>query len=282
MKKYLFTVIFSLILSTCYSQQDTNYYDITSPFKLWLLRNEAKAMSNLGCDSMIIEKSSTPFSILVPVKSMPQKAEEDLWSIHRNIYSFLNEAQKIYDLAKQFGNGKLAIMIKKARPEVWIYSGFFISGFSIPQTVIRETRKSFLNSLFIAIGLNPKRDADLSNRLKIAIRSLKDEEFRLMKEYISAFKALYPTERSIANLEQFIEQGPRKPFATGLTEIINSVQEYSIEQKINVVSESSHEEEEDPLAELESLSDSSVEEESKPLAEMEQPNPEEPNIYDIW
>ena len=285
MKKGLIILFFSLICSISYSQETANY-DITTPFKIWLLNNEGKAMSELGRDETLINKSSNPFSILPGMSFNPKKAEEELWGIHRNIYSFLDEIQKIYDLAKRFGNGKLAVTLKQARPEIWGYSAIFIQGFSLPKTIINSTRTAFFNSLFITIGLDMKRDKDLSARLKSAIRSLKDEEYRLTKEYISAFKALYPSDRTIVQLEQFLDQGTKKQFATGLSEIINSakqmIPEFTTTNKTVINTSDTDIDEDDPLSELESLSDSKAEEESKPIEQMEAPDPESSNIYDIF
>ena len=284
MKKYYLMILFTFICSISYSQTSTNY-DITTPFKLWLLNNEAKAMSELGQDNMLLNDSSTPFVILPGISFVPKKAEEDLWSIHRNIYTFLNEVQKIYELAKHFGNGKLAVTLKQARPEIWGYSALPFTGFSLPKSVMNSTRTAFFNSLFITIGLDIKRDKDLSLRLKTAIRQLKDEEYRLTKDYISIFKALYPSERSVVHLEQFLEQGVQKQFATGLTEIIKSAQQMVPELKTTsktVIKAESTEEEDDLLSELESLSDTKAEEEAKPITNMEAPDPGSANIYDIW
>ena len=277
-------ILFTFICSINYAQTSANY-DITTPFKLWLLKNEAKAMSELGQDNILLNDNSTPFAILPGISFVPKRAEEDLWSIHRNIYTFLNEVQKIYELAKRFGNGKLAVTLKQARPEIWGYSALYIPCFSLPKIVINSTRSAFFSSLFIAIGLDLKRDKDLSGRLKAAIRQLKDEEYRLTKEYISTFKALYPSERSVVHLEQFLEQGVQKQFATGLTEIINSAKQMVPELKTNsktVINTDSADEEDDLLSELESLSDTKAEEESKPVEKMEAPDPDSANIYDIW
>ena len=284
MKKYILMILFTFICSINYAQTSANY-DITTPFKLWLLKNEAKAMSELGQDNILLNDNSTPFAILPGISFVPKRAEEDLWSIHRNIYTFLNEVQKIYELAKRFGNGKLAVTLKQARPEIWGYSALYIPCFSLPKIVINSTRSAFFSSLFIAIGLDLKRDKDLSGRLKAAIRQLKDEEYRLTKEYISTFKALYPSERSVVHLEKFLEQGVQKQFATGLTEIINSAKQMVPELKTNsktVINTDSADEEDDLLSELESLSDTKAEEESKPVEKMEAPDPDSANIYDIW
>ncbi len=277
MKKLILFIVFSLVTSVGYSQ--TIYYDITTPLKMWLLSNEAKAMSEIGCDDIVTSKSSMPFSIMPNINIEPKKSEEELWSIHRRIYLFIDEVQKIYDLAKLYGNGKFAIMIKKARPEIWGYSSLRFTCFSIPNYVCSETRKSFLDTLFNTLGINSKRDINLSERLKASIKRMKDEEFRLLKEYISTYKALYPSDKSVVVLEQFLNQGTQKPFATSLTDILKSSNNIYGEKNDSSNSD-------DPLSELETLSNSSsssnTEEESKPVIQMEEPDPNEVNIYDIW
>lgn len=274
MKKLFIMIIFSLIGSVCYSSEINNY-DITTPFKVWLLNNEAKAMSELGLDEMILSKCSSPFSILPKTNVEPKKSEEDLWIVHRNIYSFLNEVQKIYNLAKQFGNSKFSLNVKKARPEVWGYSSFTFNGFSLPNTIYYETRRAYLNTLFLALGLDVKKDIDLSERLREKIRGMKDEEFRLLKEYISFYKALYPTEKTVLVLERFITQGSQKPFATGLNDMVKQLTNLSKDKSSGNGSD-------DPLAELESLTDSKVEEEVKPVTQMEAADPGAAEMYDIW
>ena len=274
MKKIFILIIFSLICSASYSNEVISY-DITTPFKVWLMNNEAKAMSELGLDEMILSKSSVPFSILPKTNVEPKKSEEDLWIVHRNIYSFLNEVQRIYNLAKQFGNGKFTVNVRKARPEIWGYSSFAFNGFSLPNTIYYETRKAYLSTLFSAIGLDVKKDIDLSERLREKIRAMKDEEFRLMKEYISFYKALYPTEKTVVVLERFITQGAQKPFATGLNEMVKQLTNLSKDK-------SSSSDSGDPLAELESLTDSKVEEEAKPVTQMEAADPGAAEMYDIW
>ena len=276
MKKYCLFFIFFLMASSCYSD-DSNNFDISTPFKIWLLNNESKAMSELGRDEVVLTKSSTPFSVLPGMVIVPKRAEDELWAVHRRIYTFINEVQKIYDLAKAFGNGKFSVTIKQARPELWGYAHLSFVGFALPKVIFNETRRTFLNSLFAAIGLNPQRDQNLSERLKKVIADLKDEEYRLTKEYISTYRALYPSEKTIVLLQNFLEQGVKKPFATGLSEIIKSAKDLEKISTTNVPLSS-----DDPLAELESLSYSEVEEQEKPVSQLEEPDPDAAGIYDIW
>ncbi len=270
MKKIIILFIFFLIASVSYSEE-INESDITTSFKTWLLSNEAKAMSELGLAEEINTKYSTPFIIMPKKEIIPQKAEEKLWDTHRKIYQFLNEVQSIYNLAKHFGNGKFAVIIKKARPEVWGYSSFYFIGFCLPRSVISESRKVFLNNLFSTIGVDSKRDVNLSDRLKKTIRNMKDNEFRMLREYISIYKALYPRDNSVSKLEQFLTQGTQKQFANSLTEILKSANSNSSESLS-----------EDSLSELDSLTDSKAEEEAKPISQMEAADPYEVEVYDIW
>lgn len=271
-KNFLFIMLFSLIASNIYAQDNTSF-DITSPFKLWLLNNEAKAMSEMGCDDKIITRSSTPFSLLPTLSFVPKRAEEELWKLHRRFYAFFNEVQKIYNLSKLFGNGKLAVIIKKARPEVWSFSPFNFVGFVLPKTIYSETRNAFLDALRVSIGLDENRDKDLSDRLKTLKNSFKDEEYRMLKEYIAIFKALYPTDKSIVQLELFLNQGTQKRFATGLVDVINAMK--NPKDTVN-------EDGVDSLSELETLTENSTKENSKPVLMMEETDRESADIYNIW
>ncbi len=275
MKKYYLPLLFVLISSISFAQVTVSY-DITSPFKLWLLNQEAKAMMEIGCDDVILSKCLSPFSMLPTINCAPGKAEEKLWQIHRKFYVFLDEVQNIYDLAKHFGSGSFSVMLKQARPEIWGYSALKLHCFSLPKSVINETRKGYLDALFIVIGLETSRDRDLSARLKVVIKTLKDEEYRLFNDYVATFKALFPNDRSIVNLEGFLREGVAKKFATGLNSIIKSADDLRPEAAASSILSN-----DDPLAELESLSQSTVEEESKPISTMEAPDPDAVEIYDL-
>lgn len=269
---------FGLILSNC-SAQNYISFDITSPLKLWLLSNEAKAMQEIGLDSALLTHCSSPFAMLPPTKGFAVKAEEKLWEIHRKLYSFMDEVQNIYDLAKHFGSGKFSVSLKQTRPEIWGYSALSFCGFRLPKMVYNETRKGYLDALFIAIGLEVRRDKDLSLRLKVAIKSLRDEEYRLFREYLSAFKSLYPNERSAVQLETFLVQGVTKPFAPGLSDVIKSAE--SLKAEVFAPNEILKTDDDDPLAELEALTQSSVEEENQTLSTMETPDQDAVDMYDL-
>ncbi len=208
-----------LLLAGCASAQE-RVNDITSAFKLWLLNNEARAFSSLSSDEMLISKVSAPFAILPPGQSTGVKAEERLWQIHRKVYVFLDEIQNIYTIARQFGNGRLAIVFKQARPEIWAALPLLSFKPALLPTLSPAMRRVFHLTLLNSLNLKPERDIDLSNRLNRAIGRLSDEEFRLLNDYFATFAALYPSDGSLKVLRGFIETGSRKPFATGLTELL--------------------------------------------------------------
>lgn len=274
MKKYYLALLFVFTVSIGFAQEALSF-DITSPFKLWLLNQEARAMQEICRDDILINRSIAPFAILPTMNFSPNKAEEKLWQIHRKIYAFLDEVQSIYDLSKHFGSGNFSVSLKQARPEIWGYSAIPMTGFSLPKSLTNEVRKGFLDALFVVIGLETSRDRDLSARLKVAIKSLKDEEYRLTNNYIASFKALFPNERSIVNLELFLREGVAKQFGTGLNSVIKSIDDLRPGAASTMLSS------DDPLAELEELTKSAVEEESKPIATMEAPDPDAAEIYDL-
>ena len=143
MKKICFSLLLALVSSFGYAQ-DSVSFDITTPLKLWLLNNEAKAMQEISLDTTLLNRSSTLFSMLPTKNTVPARAEEKLWQIHRKIYTFIDEVQNIYDLAKHFGSGKFSVSIKQARPEIWCYTAFVTPGFTFPKVFYNKTRKGYL------------------------------------------------------------------------------------------------------------------------------------------
>ena len=274
MKKYL--LLFTFFITANLNAQPQNNFDLTSPFKLWLLNNEAKAMTELGQDEMIYRETSLPFAILPQNQEGGAiKSEEKLWETHRNIYRLIDELQNIYDLYKRFGDGKFAVMLKQSRPEQAGLYPLSLTAFSLPTHIRTELRRIYLQALFATIKLDPKRHCDLSSRIRNAIKSVSDEDYRLTREYFTAFKALYPTDRTIPQLESFIEQGLRKQFGQGLAEIIKSNSDLVLQSVTNT-------NQDDPLAELQELSETSSETEAKPLSQMEAPDPDSKDLYNIW
>jgi len=249
--KKIFLLLSLLFAGPVYAQTLAN--DITSPFKLWLLNNEARALSSLSSDEMLISKTSLPFSFMPPAAPAAAKPEEKLWSIHRKFYVLLDEVQGTYTLARQFGNGKFSVVLKQARPETW--SAMPLVQFC-PELVNRlspELRRAFHQTLLKALNLDPQRDADLTTRLNRAIKKLSDEEFRLLNDYFASFAALFPSDGSIRVLRGFIETGSKKPFGTGIKELFRPVGSQPAETQGTATAAPAVIESDDPLAELEKL-----------------------------
>ncbi len=224
--------------------------DITSPFKLWLLNNEARVFSALAADDIMISKVSTPFSLMPPTRSAAARAEEKLWETHRKIYVLLDETQSIYSLARKFGNGRFAVITKQARPEIWSLIPLLLARPVIIPAISSGFRKIFHDTLLKSLTLDPERDIDLSARMGKATKKLSDEEFRLLTDYFGTFAALYPSDASIRVLRSFIETGSRKPFGTGLKELLKPTVQPAAAP---VVAATNASEPDDPLAELEKL-----------------------------
>ncbi len=239
-----------MLLPTAMAVGQVRNSDITSPFKLWLLNNEARVFSSLAADEVLIGKVSAPFSILPPTRSASAKAEEKLWETHRKMYVLLDETQSVYSLARKFGNGRFAIITKQARPEIWSLIPLLQVRPMIIPAMAPGFRKIFHDTLLKSLSLDPERDIDLSARMGKAIKKLSDEEFRLLTDYFGTFAALYPSDASIRVLRSFMETGSRKPFGTGLKDLLKPTVQPAAAPAIAATTAN---EPEDPLAELEKL-----------------------------
>lgn len=292
MKRFFLCLL--LLLPAAGGIAQTRSSDITSPFKLWLLNNEARVFSSLAADAILIGKISAPFSLMPPTQSAAGKAEETLWETHRKIYALLDETQNVYSIARKFGNGRFAVITKQARPEIWSLLPLLLVRPSIIATLAPGFRKDFHATLLKSLNLNPERDIDLSARMIKALKKLSDDEFRLMTDYFGAFAALYPSDASIRVLRSFIETGCRKPFGTGLKELLKPTVQPSVPPKVAAVSDTN-----DPLAELEKLAqfdagitDSINPEPEEPAVEgmpvqkspttLEPPPPGTDDLFNIW
>ncbi len=250
--KKIFLLLSLLFAGPVYAQAQAN--NITSPFKLWLLNNEARALSSLSSDEMLISKTSLPFSFMPPSVSAAAKPEERLWAIHRKFYILLDEVQGTYTLARQFGNGKFSVVLKQARPEIWSVIPLMQFCPELINRLAPELRRAFHQTLLRALNLDPQRDADLTTRLNRAIKKLSDEEFRLLNDYFASFAALFPADGSIKVLRGFIETGIKKPFGTGIKELFRPVGSQPAEaQNTTTAAAPAVLESDDPLAELERL-----------------------------
>ncbi|HMM58660.1 MAG TPA: hypothetical protein PKC25_00865 [Candidatus Rifleibacterium sp.] len=250
--KKIFLLLSLLFAGPVYAQAQAN--NITSPFKLWLLNNEARALSSLSSDEMLISKTSLPFSFMPPSASAAAKPEERLWAIHRKFYILLDEVQGTYTLARQFGNGKFSVVLKQARPEIWSVIPLMQFCPELINRLAPELRRAFHQTLLRALNLDPQRDADLTTRLNRAIKKLSDEEFRLLNDYFASFAALFPADGSIKVLRGFVEAGSKKPFGTGIKELFRPVGSQPAEaQSTTTAAAPAVLESDDPLAELERL-----------------------------
>jgi hypothetical protein len=211
---FLIGMLLMLCSSASYGQ---SLFDITSPFKLWLLNNEARSLSSLSFDLRVIEQLSTPFAIMPRVNESGSRAEavEELWELHRKYYIFLDEVQEIYTKLKRFESGKLAILLKRARPEVWSLTGFDSFEIIIRTGVYLNIRDIWHEALIGALGLT-KQDRDLNGLLLTAINRLSSGERRQLEQYFAAFAALYPSNEQIKVLMSFVAQGSRSQPGLGL------------------------------------------------------------------
>lgn len=299
MKKSILVIIF--FFSASFANAQTQQFDITSPFKLWLLNNEAKVFSSLSSDEMLINKVLAPFSFMPAEQPEIARAEERIWEIHRKIYALLDEAQNIYAIARRYGNGRFAIILKQARPEIWSLLPIHMVRPGVLNILAADYRKAFHNTLLKCLQLDAVRDIDLSNRLGMAVKKLSDEEYRLLTDYFATFAGLFPTDKSLKMIKTFIESGSKKKFATGLREFLKPTFTTQVFADVTIASATT--EPEDPLAELEKLAqfeDSNTSETSapeavkdgadangeasgaKPATTLEPPPPGTEDLFNIW
>jgi hypothetical protein len=247
-KRLILLLVFLLLAGNAQSQ---TMHDITSPFKFWLLNNEARVFSSLSSDAMLTERVAIPFSFMPSEAMTWGKAEEKLWETHRKFYALLEEAQTIYSLARRYGNGKFAVIFKQHRPEIWALLPLQAAGPGLLNLLAMDYRKAFHATLMQCLKLSAERDTDLPGRLSRAVQKLSDEEYRLLEDYFANFSALYPSEGSVRMLQSFLSSGPRKNFAPGIKDLLKPV--FTAPVTMEVTAGKPAVEPEDPLAELEKL-----------------------------
>jgi hypothetical protein len=231
--------------------QNDKPFDITSRLKLWLLNNEARAMSSLKADALFADRVNSPFAFM-PFDSAPSAmAEERLWAIHYKLYIMLDEIQAIYSSAKTYGSGRFGILFKQHRPEIWAVLPLQATLPGLVSITAVEYRKAFHAALLKVLNLDAGRDADLSARLQRAVKRLSDEEFRLFDDYLNTFTALYPSDPTARIIAAFIESGSKKQFAAALKDFLAPVFTAPVFAEINI--SAAPVEPDDPLAELEKL-----------------------------
>jgi len=260
--------IFSIIMATMLLQvwpvsaQSARPFDMTSRFKLWLLNNEARAMSSLKADGILADRVNSPFAFM-PFNSVPATtAEEKLWAIHYKFYVLLDEIQEIYTFAKTYGSGRFGILFKQHRPEIWAVIPLQTAMPGLTSITAIEYRKAFHAALLKALNLDASRDKDLSARLLRAVKKLSDEEFRLFDDYLNTFSALFPSDPTARIIAAFIESGSKKQFAAALKDFLNPVFTAPVLTDINI--SNAPLEPDDPLAELEKLAEGSESSTSTP------------------
>lgn len=215
--KKLVLVFMILVTVTCSAQENL---DIVSSFKMWLLNNETKVMQTMSADAQLINYISQPFSFMKQENSLYAGCEENLWELHRKFYILLDDIQGTYNVAKRFGSGKFAIVLKQARPEIWsIYS--LNSPVIFPKKEIKDTyRTAWHKTLLKALGLDSSRDNNLNIRLSTALKRLTKDELRIFTNYLDIFSALYPSNSSARMIKSFIEQSERANIGKGVIEVL--------------------------------------------------------------
>lgn len=251
MKKIITLIALTILLNSAAVHGQKTTFDISSPFKLWLLNNEARVFSSLSSDELLINRVSLPFSFMPFEKNNYSKAEEKIWEIHRKLYGFIDETQNIYALARRFGSGRFAIVFKQSRAETWCILPLQTVHPWLLNLLAVDFRKAFHATLLKSLKLDPVRDMDLAARLQKAVKKLADDEYRLLNDYFANFAALFPGEGSVRILKAFIETGPRQNFAPAMKDLLRPVFTAPVFAEITISKPLA--EPEDPLAELEKL-----------------------------
>ncbi|MEW6710147.1 MAG: hypothetical protein AB1403_10030 [Candidatus Riflebacteria bacterium] len=249
MKKAGFFLIFSILFSVpAMAIEDS----ISSRFKFWLLNNEARMLSTISFDRQITAQIEEPFAIMPESPAAINISVERILSVHRKFYQFLDEIEQVYQLAARFGNGRFAIVIKQARPEIWAQVPLMVvQGPS--KNLTGPYRKVFYDTLIKTLGLDAQRDKNLSARLNKAKARLSDEEMRLFKGYAETFSALFPGDRSARMVLAFVENASTRQFAGGISRLLEPDIVSTSFVAVPVQAAATDAGLDDPLAELEKL-----------------------------
>ena len=190
--------------------------EVTAPFHLWLLNNEARIFATLGNDRRLIERMNMPVPMLPGLPMPSPRVEEKLYKIHLGLFRLFPEFNAIFGLARNYGSGQFARVFERARPGRPALSG--IRG--LPawplQAIAPLLDKQFQESFFAAQGISKERDVDLGQRLASTLESLNDGDRRLLGAYLETFLALYPTNQPTRILAGMVRNGVNKEFAKGL------------------------------------------------------------------
>lgn len=243
MMKRLFTIV---IFTICLQPLSAQQFSLTSRFKFWLLNNEARMLSVISFDRQITSKIEKPFALLPRYHDNINISVERILGLNRKFYAFLDEIDHAYQLALRFGNGRLAVLLKKARPAAWSLLPFTQTCPWLGKHLQETYRKAFYATFIKSLGLNQEQDKNVSARLQKATNKLSTEEARLLNSYLNNFSALFPGDQSPKMIWAFVESAGKQNFARGIAWLLEPDTAFAAIQN-------SEAELGDPLAELEKL-----------------------------
>lgn len=195
--------------------------DITSAIKLWILNNEAQTIAEITYDTEFINRLSLPFAFLPSSNDVRADAKSSLRQKHKKMYLLLDEIQRCYSLYRRFGNGHLAVLVQRARPEIWSLLPANVSGNLVAITHGKKLRQVFLQNFVKGLGMAPEQDMDLSVRINSALNLMSESEKRLFSRYLEYFSSLYPSDRSASRITQLLERVVRPEFSRGVSILLS-------------------------------------------------------------
>lgn len=217
MSKKLISLVFVFLLPVSLSAFSE---ELVFPLKLWLLNNEARTLHLFAADSTLIQHLSSPFSFVPKNAKLNSTSENKLLDTNRKIYSLLDEIQEVYEASSRFGNGRLGILTYQYKPDYLVIFAALCGGGRMADTIFPFLRISYTEAFLRTLNLDPKRDINLSQRLKNAFLSLTDSETRLFKYYLEAFAALHPKDNSVKIINALIVSAARPNFAQGIHSLL--------------------------------------------------------------
>lgn len=210
----------TLFVFTAVAVSGASAQEMTGPFHLWLLNNEARMFEILGNDRRVIERMNMPVACFPGLPMPSPRIEEKLYKIHLGFFRLFPEFNAVFGLARKYGSGRFAKVFEKARPGYPALAA--IRG--IPAWPVRFLQpvldKRFQESFFAVQGISKDRDVDLDQRLTSAMAGLSDSDRRLLAAYLETFLALYPTNQASRILAGMVKNGVNKDFAKGLAALV--------------------------------------------------------------
>ena len=298
-------LVFCFIPAEGFSQD----YSMTGRFRFWLLNNEARAFSALSFDQRLSARVQSPLAISPPQPASVIPAAEDIWTMHRKFYVFLEDIDHVFNAAIRFGNGRFTITVKRARPEIWGLIAFHNHMPWVLNDLYFLIRKSFHADLIAALGLEPTKDIDLSERLDNSLAKLNERDVRFFNRYLNTFSALYPSDNTVKLIRTLLRKNLNNSIGRGLTQLLKpEFVNLGPQESLTGLSQTA-EQIKDPLAELEQLAEmedytteSNIRPIRRPTAEdypdpenaspetpennepetLEKPDPEAVEMFNIW